>query len=113
MKRFLLLFSIVLIPLQASAFEDYIITSDKTVKSVYSSNSSVVSVTPFFTIDNAKNIILAKALNSGRAVIIIKTEDGEQAVNVKVSKDKTVLSQEDGLSYFKLDIPDDLPREEK
>ena len=113
MNKFFLSALIMCTTLQAYAFEDYIITSDKPVKSVHSSNSSVVSVTPFFTIDNAKNIILAKALNSGRAVIIIKTEDGEQAVNVKVSKDKTVLSQEDGLSYFKLDIPDDSPREEK
>lgn len=105
MKRLLSIAVICLIPLQACAFEDYIITSDKPVTSVVSTDESTVFVQPFFTIDNSKNIIMLKAQKAGKAAVIIKVNGGEEAVNVDISPDKTTLSPVDGLSYFPLDTP--------
>lgn len=65
MKKLLVILSILLIPLQACAFEDYILTSDKPVISVSSSDESVISVLPFFTIDNNKDTIIVKAKKKG------------------------------------------------
>lgn len=48
MKKCLLIASIIFIPLQALAFEDYIIVSEKPVHSVLSNDESIVSVVPFF-----------------------------------------------------------------
>lgn len=105
MKRLLFIAVICLIPLQAYAFEDYIITSDKPVTSVISTDESTVFVQPFFTIDNGKNIIMLKAQKVGKAAVIIKINGREEAVNVDISSDKTILSPVDGLSYFSLDTP--------
>lgn len=48
MKKLIWILSIILIPLQACAFEDYIFTSDSPVKSVSSSVKDIVSVDSFF-----------------------------------------------------------------
>ena len=108
MKRFLLLFSIVLIPLQASAFEDYIITSDKAVKSVFSSDESIVSAVPVFTIDNNKETIIVKAKREGNAEITVRQNDRDVVVKVRVTPEKTTFESGDDLVCFPLDRPDDL-----
>lgn len=106
MKKFLLIASIVFIPLQALAFEDYIIVSDKPVHSVYSSDESVVSVVPFFTIDNKKDTIIVKAKREGHAEITV-VQDGKDVVSkIEIMPDTTTIKCADGLSCFPLDKVD-------
>lgn len=108
MKKFLLLLLIAIIPLQAFAFEDYIITSDSPVKSVFSSDDSIVTALPFFTIDNNKDTILVKAKKEGAAEITVSLEDKYVVVKARVEADKTTLECEDEqLAIFPLDIPDE------
>ena len=57
MKKFLILTAFIIFSLQAQAYDDYIMTSDKPVKSVKSSDESVVKIRPVFTIDNNKQTI--------------------------------------------------------
>lgn len=107
MKKFLLAVSIILIPLQCFAFEDYIITSEKPVKSVSSSDESIISVMPFFTIDNNKDTIIVKVKREGNAQIIVKRNDKDVVVNVKVTPEQTTFTCDDDFAYFPLDRPDD------
>lgn len=105
MKNLLLILSIFLIPLQAQAFEDYIIVSEKPVNAVFSGDESIVSALPFFTIDNNKSSILLKMKKEGDAVVTIETIEGDKILNITVGKDETVIQKIDGFSYFSLDVP--------
>ncbi len=106
MKKFLLLISITLTPLNAFAFEDYIINSDKPVKSVSSSDESIVSVLPFFNIDNKKDTIIVKAKREGNAEITVKLYDKDVIVNVSVTPEKTTFTNGDDFIFFPLDKPE-------
>ncbi len=104
MKKIFLLLFIFIMPLQALAFEDYIILSETKVDSVYSNNKDIVEILPFYTIDNNKKSIFLKAKNVGKAILTISTESGEKVIDVEISENKTELSGVEGLSYFPLDI---------
>lgn len=106
MKKFLVILSIFLIPLQVFAFEDYILTSDKPVISVSSSDESIVSVLPFFTIDNNKDTIIVKAKREGNAEITIKRYDKDVVVKVSITPEKTVFQSGNDVTYFPLDTPE-------
>ena len=106
MKKLLLILSIFLIPLQACAFEDYILTYDKPVISVSSSDESILSVLPFFTIDNNKDTIIVKAKKEGDAQITIKRYDKNIIVKVKVTPEKIIFTSGDDVAFFPLDIPE-------
>ncbi len=108
MKKLLLILSVIIfIPLQSFAFEDYIITSDKPVKSVSSSDESIISVLPFFTIDNRKDTIIVKAKREGNAEIKVVRDDKDIIINVKVTPEQTTFTCDDDFAYFPLDRPDD------
>ena len=57
MKKFFLLLAIISTITQAQAFEDYIIVGDKKFDFIKSQNNDIVSVEPFYTIDNTKNVV--------------------------------------------------------
>ena len=107
MKKLILILSIILIPLQACAFEDYIFTSDSPVKSVSSSDESIVSVVPFFTIDNNKDTIIVKVKKEGNAQITVKLYDKDIVVKLQVTPDKTIFTNGDDFIFFPLDIPEE------
>ncbi len=106
MKKCLLILSILSVQLQAFAFEDYILTSDKPVKSVSSSDESIVSVMPFFTIDNNKDRIIVKSKREGNAEINVKRYDKDIVVKVRVTPEKTVFQSGDDVIFFPLDMPE-------
>lgn len=105
MKKILFIFLICFMPHQVFGFEDYLIMSEIPVNSVSSSDESIVSASPFFTIDNSKNSILLKAKKVGNAILTIETEDGDKVLSVSVTDNKTVLQDISGFSYFSLDVP--------
>lgn len=109
MKKYLLILFIFIIQLQAYAFEDYIIVSDKPVESVSSGDKNVLEVFPFFTIGNEKNTILVKIKNAGKTDIFITTREGFDKINVNIDDKKTAFSKNDGFTYLPLDIPSSLP----
>lgn len=105
MKKLILILSILLLPLQANAFEDYIIVSDNPVKSVYCEDDEIAAILPFFTIDNSKNTLLLKSKKEGNTLLVIETTDGEAFINIEVKENETVMPKLEGLHYFILDIP--------
>lgn len=110
MKKFLLIFAIFLLPLNAFGFEDYIIVSDKPVELISSGDNEILEVSPFFTIDNNKNCIFVKIKKEGNCPIFITTKDGINTIDVKISPEKTVFSKKDGFEYFPLDKPESSER---
>lgn len=107
MKKLILILSIILIPLQACAFEDYIFTSDSPVKRVSSSDENVISVIPIFTIDNKKDTIIVKVRKEGNAEITVKLYDKDVVVKVQVTPDKTIFTNGDDFVFFPLDTPEE------
>ena len=105
MKKLLILLSIILLPLQANALEDYIIVSDNPVKSVYCEDDEIAAIIPFFTIDNSKNTLLLKSKKEGSTLLVIETTEGEAFLNIEVKENETVIPKLEGLHYFILDIP--------
>ena len=104
MKKIILILSILLIPLQTFAFEDYIILSDLKVDSAYAKDDNIASVLPFFTIENNKNMLIVRAKSVGKTVIILETDSNNITLNVEISEDKTTLSEFDGITAFPIDF---------
>ena len=109
MKKLILILSIILVPLHANAFEDYVIVSENPVKSVYCEDDEIAAIVPFFTIDNSKNTLLLKSKNEGNTLIVIETTEGEAFINIEVKENETIIPKLEGLHYFILDIPSTEP----
>jgi hypothetical protein len=107
MKNLLIIFLILMLPLQTFAFEDYLILSDKPVSSITWSDDNILSAFPLLTIDNKKNSIVVRAKTEGFAILTIETDKSNANIEVKVTKDKTILSAVEGFTYFVLDKPEE------
>lgn len=105
MKNIIPILLIAFFPLQSFAFEDYIIMSDYNVIKASSSDTNIASVNPLYNIDNNKNILLLKSKNEGKTILTIDSDKGEVYIDVEVTKDKTIIPQIEGLTYYVLDIP--------
>lgn len=105
MKNIIPILLIAFFPLQSFAFEDYIIMSDYNVIKASSSDTNIASVNPLYNIDNNKNILLLKSKNEGKTILTIDSDKGEVYIDVEVTKDKTIIPQTEGLTYYVLDIP--------
>lgn len=106
MKKVLIIISILLIQLQAQAFEDYIVLSDLPVKHAYSKDESVFSVEPFYTIDNKKNTLVLKSKSEGKTTLVIENENADYSTEVTVTDKETIIQPMEGFSFFVLDIVD-------
>ncbi len=102
MKKIFFILLIFLFP-QAQAFEDYLIFSDSPVSSISWSDDEVISASPLLTIDNKKDTIILKAKNKGKAVLTVETDLGCKFINVEVLEGRTVVSDVEGFTSFKLD----------
>lgn len=113
MKKYIFAILILLIPIQVSAFEDYVILSDTPVNFVYSKDETIVSILPFFTIDNSKNMLILKSKSEGATDIVFETNDGIKTINVTVNENQTNVSETEGISAFTLDFTNSLPERKK
>jgi len=68
---------------------DYLITTDENVKSSFVSNPDVVTLNPFFTIFNEKNVLLLHPLKVGKGCFTIFLEKSDVAFDVVVKPSKT------------------------
>ena len=106
MKKIFFTILILFCALQVYGFEDYIMMSDKSVQNVYSKNENVVSILPFYTIDNKKNTMIVKTKSEGNTQIVIETVEDVIDINVDVSEKEAEFSEHDGISIFPLDFLD-------
>ena len=107
MKKFLILTAFIIFSLQAQAYDDYIMTSDKPVKSVKSSDESVVKIRPVFTIDNNEQTIIITPQKKGKAEITVNLVDKDVTVIVEITQEQTIFKADNDFTFFPMDIPDE------
>lgn len=105
MKKILSTILLLCTSLPAMAFEDLMIVSDEPVRKVFIQDSSIADVRPVFTISNEKKIILITPLKSGKTIIVVDTVAGAKSLELKVGRKNTTVSQQDGFTYFSMDMP--------
>lgn len=84
---------------------DYIITTAKTIKANEVSNPSIITVSPFFTIFNEKNVLLLHPAKVGKTNLTFFLKDGSISFEIIVkpnSKEKTIESVKKGDFEFNL-----------
>lgn len=104
MKKLFLMLILIVSP-QVYAYEDYLIISDRPVKSVSVTNHEIADAHAIFTIYNNKTNIILKVKNSGKTKLNLSYEDETLSIDIKTTPIKTSLSSNNNLEYFSLDIP--------
>lgn len=105
MKKILSTILLLCTILPAMAFEDLMVVSDEPVRKVFIQDNSIADVRPVFTISNEKKIILITPLKSGKTIIVVDTVAGAKSLELKVGRKNTTVSQQDGFTYFSMDMP--------
>ena len=104
MKKVLLTLLIMSSP--AFAFQDYLIISKQPVKSVSVSDPEILDITPLYTIDNQKKVLILNPKQIGKTKIKVTRFGSERYINVKVSDEKTDIKHRIGdFHCFILDTP--------
>lgn len=104
MKKILLTFIMLIFPLRAYAFEDYMIFSDTIVRGVVVEDNNIADVLPVQTIDNNKQIILFKPKKQGTTFVIVKIVNGERRIKVDIDESHTWFENIDGFEFLPCDI---------
>lgn len=127
-KKIFLLFSLILSPnfcfaaetLSFSLGYDYIITTDEPIKANLVDNSEILSVNPFFTIFNEKNVLLAHPQKVGKTLVTLLGDKNNIVLDVTVNPENaactfkpvkkdwfevTLLDQPPTFKDFEIDSP--------
>lgn len=88
---------------------DYIITTDKTVKANEVSNPAILTISPFFTIFNEKNVLLLHPSKVGKTNLTFFMENSTASFEIVVkpsTKDKSVdVIKKGDFEFNLLDAP--------
>lgn len=119
-KLFLILFLFIFSNggcLAAEQFEvqlgkDYLVTTDEYIKTTLVENNSIVTLNPFFTIFNEKNVLLLHPVALGKTNFTIFLTNSDAIFNVEVKPNKkdsdTNTIQKGVFEIMLLDAPPDL-----
>lgn len=106
MKKFFLIALIFFTSLQAQAFEECIITTNGKLTDIKIEDNTVINVYPLITVMNDKNTLFVKPLKVGETDFsVLKNGKHFQNFKVKVSEEKTVISEAKGYIVLSLDVP--------
>ena len=105
MKKFLTIIILFNTTLPALSFEDLMIISKSPVKKVSVQDEAIVNVRPVFTIYNEKKILLVTPIKTGKTKIITDTTDGQEILEINISKKKTNVKPNEKFDYFSMDMP--------
>ena len=109
MKKILLTFIMLIFPLRAYAFEDYMIFSDTIVRGVVVEDNNIADVLPVQTIDNNKQIILFKPKKQGTTFVIVKIVNGERRIKVDIDESHTWFENIDFIDIKDTTTPQLIP----
>jgi len=88
---------------------DYLVTSDEKVKAILVANPAIVSLNPFFTIFNEKNVVFLHPQRVGKSAVTFCLEGSEVVLNVIVKANKNKKDIEalnvGGFEIMPLDAP--------
>ena len=106
MKKNFLIALIMLTTLQTQAFEECIITTDGKLTDIKIENNQVVDIYPLITIMNDRNTLFVKPLKEGETSFsILKNGKNIYKFDIKISENKTEISEEKGFQILTLDAP--------
>ena len=92
--------------------DDYLIATDKPIKANFVSNPEIITLSPFFTIFNEKNILLLHTQKAGKSNMMIVLPESSTSFEVTVkppSKKHSFVTMTKGdLEFILLDSPPNL-----
>ena len=109
MKKILIsLILILVINLQAKAFEDYIITTKGKLTDISIEDNTIVDVYPFITVMNDKNTLFVSPLKIGKTIFCVLKNGKEKIMfNVEVQENNTIIDNIVGFDILALDTPEE------
>lgn len=111
MKKFLLLFSLIILPSQA--FQDCVITTDGKLSDISIEQNDIIDVYPMFTIMNEKNILFVHPLKEGNTrLCVLKNNKNIVMFDVEVKSNETIINEVDGFEVFSIDTPPEMTNDE-
>ena len=111
MKKFLLLFSLIILPSQA--FQDCVITTDGKLSDISIEQNDIIDVYPMFTIMNEKNILFVHPLKEGKTrLCVLKNNKNIVMFDVEVKSDETIISDEESFEVLGIDLPPEIQNDE-
>lgn len=105
MKKIVLLLALFMLPLQAFAFREYMVISDALVRDVSIRDSSIATVTPLQTMDNAKKVIFVTPKKNGKTKITVQLLQSVVEMELIVNGNNTFISPHDGFVVIPTDLP--------
>lgn len=106
MKKVLLIVLIMFTTLQAYAFEECIITTGGKLTDIKIENNQLVDIYPLITVMNDKNTLFVKPLSEGETTFsVLKNGKHIHNFNIKISNNKTEISEVNGFYVQTLDAP--------
>ena len=90
---------------------DYLVTTEKAIKSNNVENPQILSASPFFTIFNEKNMLMVHPKKVGKTNFTIFLDNTEVVFSISVKPKNTQLTfcscQKNGVEFTLLDLPPD------
>lgn len=95
--------------LEVQLGKDYLLTTDKLVISAFVSDPATVTLSPFFTIFNEKNVYMIHPQKVGKTNFTVFCKDGDFPFNISVKPEKPELKLKEmsnkDFEVLMLDIP--------
>lgn len=95
--------------LEVQIGKDYLLTTDKLVISAFVSDPTIITLSPFFTIFNEKNVYMIHPQKLGKTNFTVFCKDGDFIFNISVKPEKPELKLKEtsnkDFEIFMLDIP--------
>lgn len=92
---------------------DYLITTDENVTSTLVANPNIITLSPFFTIFNEKNVYLMHPEKLGKTIATINIGAKNYTfcfvIKPQTNKPDELLIETDGLEIMPLDTPPEFP----
>ena len=108
-KRFAVIFFLLLTILASQAFEDCIITTDGKLTNINIEDNSIIDVYPLITVMNDKNTLLVHPLKQGKTRFFVLKNDKKLALfNVNVRELETEINAPDGYEVLSIDAPNNI-----
>jgi len=105
-KSLLLLFFFLLFMQSVFAYEDCIITADGRMSDIKIQHNDIIDVFPLITVMNDKNTIIVHPLKTGQTKFsVVKDNSDKIFFDVKVTGEKTYVSNVDGFEMLTIDCP--------
>ena len=92
---------------------DYLIMSDKCIKNTLLSNPEILTLSPFFTIFNEKNVILIHPLKQGSSDLTVLFDKNYESFKIQVEpKTSKIPNQTIKIGDLEIVLLDSLPQNE-